>query len=237
MVYVIAGIICGLAGVMWASRFEAAQTNTALGFELQTVAASVIGGVSMLGGIGTVPGVLLGALLLGVIQNGLTLSGISPFWQLAVQGFLILLAVVSDSAIQQRVRANCHARCCEMTTSDKAVSILDQPRSASHGLSVHASALGMVPGGFDRAGRDRQQPVVALLPERREPVPGLVGLHRDGPDDAADGLDHRHRQRRSGGRFDAGHDGFVHGAAVQQWREHLDRRRGCAGAGALAPAC
>jgi rhamnose transport system permease protein len=104
MVYVIAGIICGLAGVMWASRFEAAQTNTALGFELQTVAAAVIGGVSMLGGIGTVPGVLLGALLLGVIQNGLTLSGISPFWQLAVQGFLILLAVVSDSAIQQRVK-------------------------------------------------------------------------------------------------------------------------------------
>jgi rhamnose transport system permease protein len=104
MVYVIAGIICGLAGVMWASRFEAAQTNTALGFELQTVAASVIGGVSMMGGIGTVPGVLLGALLLGVIQNGLTLSGISPFWQLAVQGFLILLAVISDSAIQQRVK-------------------------------------------------------------------------------------------------------------------------------------
>ncbi len=104
MVYVISGIICGLAGVMWASRFEAAQTNTALGFELQTVAASVIGGVSMMGGIGTVPGVLLGALLLGVIQNGLTLSGISPFWQLAVQGFLILLAVISDSAIQQRVK-------------------------------------------------------------------------------------------------------------------------------------
>ena len=70
MVYVISGVICGLAGVMWALRYEAAQTNTALGFELQTVAAAVIGGVSMLGGIGTVPGVLLGALLLGIIQNG-----------------------------------------------------------------------------------------------------------------------------------------------------------------------
>ncbi len=99
MVYVISGLVCGLAGVMWASRFEAAQTNTALGFELQTVAAAVIGGVSMMGGIGTVPGVLL-----GIIQNGLTLSGISPFWQLAVQGFLILLAVVADSTIQQRVK-------------------------------------------------------------------------------------------------------------------------------------
>jgi rhamnose transport system permease protein len=105
MVYVIAGIICGLAGVLWASRYEAAQTNTALGFELQTVAASVIGGVSMMGGIGTAPGVLLGALTLGIIQNGLILSGISPFWQLAVQGLLILLAVVSDSIIQGRIRA------------------------------------------------------------------------------------------------------------------------------------
>ena len=104
MVYLISGIVCGLAGVMWASRFEAAQTNTALGFELQTVAAAVIGGVSMLGGIGTVPGVLLGALLLGIIQNGLTLSNISQFWQLAVQGFLILLAVILDSTIQQRIK-------------------------------------------------------------------------------------------------------------------------------------
>jgi rhamnose transport system permease protein len=104
VVYAISGVVCGLAGVMWASRFEAAQTNTALGFELQTVAAAVIGGVSMMGGIGTVPGVLLGALLLGIIQNALTLSSISPFWQLAVQGFLILLAVVSDSSIQQRIR-------------------------------------------------------------------------------------------------------------------------------------
>jgi rhamnose transport system permease protein len=105
MVYVISGLVCGLAGVLWASRYEAAQTNTALGFELQTVAAAVIGGVSMLGGIGTVPGILLGSLLLGIIQNGLALSTvISPFWQLAVQGSLILLAVISDSAIQQRIK-------------------------------------------------------------------------------------------------------------------------------------
>jgi rhamnose transport system permease protein len=89
---------------MWASRYEAAQTNTALGFELQTVAAAVIGGVSMMGGIGTVPGVLLGALLLGIVQNGLIVSGVSPFWQQAVQGFLILLAVISDATIQQRIK-------------------------------------------------------------------------------------------------------------------------------------
>jgi len=104
MVYVFSGIACGLAGVLWASRFEAAQTNTALGFELQTVAASVVGGVNILGGSGTVPGVLLGALLLGAIENSLTLVRISPFWQLAAQGLLILLAVIVDSLILRRLQ-------------------------------------------------------------------------------------------------------------------------------------
>lgn len=104
MVYALTGLASGLAGVLWASRYEAAQTNTALGFELQTVAACVVGGVSLLGGIGTVPGILLGALLLGMIQNALTLVNISPFWQLAVQGLLILLAVVADASIQQRIK-------------------------------------------------------------------------------------------------------------------------------------
>jgi len=103
LVYLLSGIAAGLAAVLWASRFESAQTNTALGFELQTVAASVVGGVSISGGVGTVPGVLLGALLLGIIQNALTIVGISPFWQLAAQGLLILLAVVTDKWILSRV--------------------------------------------------------------------------------------------------------------------------------------
>jgi rhamnose transport system permease protein len=103
LVYLISGLLCGLAAVLWVSRFESAQTNTALGFELQTVAASVVGGVSISGGVGTVPGVLLGALLLGIIQNSLTLIRISPFWQLAAQGLLILIAVISDKWILNRV--------------------------------------------------------------------------------------------------------------------------------------
>jgi len=102
LVYVLSGLLTGLAAVLWVSRFESAQTNTGLGFELQTVAASVVGGVSISGGIGTVPGVLLGALLLGMIQNALTLIRISPFWQLAAQGFLILVAVISDKWILSR---------------------------------------------------------------------------------------------------------------------------------------
>jgi rhamnose transport system permease protein len=102
LVYVLSGLLSGLAAVLWASRFESAQTNTALGFELQSVAAAVVGGVSISGGVGTVPGVLLGALLLGIIQNALTLIRISAFWQLAAQGFLILLAVILDKWILSR---------------------------------------------------------------------------------------------------------------------------------------
>jgi rhamnose transport system permease protein len=103
LVYLLSGLLSGLAAVLWVSRFESAQTNTALGFELQTVAASVVGGVSISGGVGTVPGVMLGALLLGMIQNALTLIRISPFWQLAAQGLLILIAVISDKWILNRV--------------------------------------------------------------------------------------------------------------------------------------
>ncbi|HEU4328179.1 MAG TPA: ABC transporter permease [Roseiflexaceae bacterium] len=102
-VYVLSGLLAGLAGVLWASRFEAAQTNTALGFELQTVAAPVVGGVNIFGGSGGVLGVVLGALLLGVIENALTLVQISPFWQLAAQGLLILVAVVFDALVLRRV--------------------------------------------------------------------------------------------------------------------------------------
>ncbi|MCO5185511.1 MAG: ABC transporter permease [Anaerolineae bacterium] len=104
MVYVVSGLLCGLAAVLWASRFESAQTNTALGFELQSVAASVVGGVSIMGGSGTVLGVILGAFLLGTIENSLTLVRISPFWQLAAQGLLILVAVIIDSAIMRRLQ-------------------------------------------------------------------------------------------------------------------------------------
>jgi rhamnose transport system permease protein len=103
LVYLLSGLLAGLAAVLWVSRFESAQTNTAVGFELQTVAASVVGGVSISGGGGTVPGVLLGALLLGIIQNSLTLVRISPFWQLAAQGLLILIAVISDKWVLSQV--------------------------------------------------------------------------------------------------------------------------------------
>lgn len=104
LVYLLSGLLAGLAGVLWAARVESAQTNTALGFELQTVAASVVGGVNILGGSGTVAGVALGALLLGMINNALTLVKINPFIQIALQGALILTAVLVDSAISKRMK-------------------------------------------------------------------------------------------------------------------------------------
>jgi rhamnose transport system permease protein len=104
LVYILTGVASGLAAVLWASRYESAQTNTALGFELQTVAAAVVGGVSISGGVGTVPGVLLGALLLGTIENALTIVRINPFWEQAAQGFLILAAVISDNFILRRMQ-------------------------------------------------------------------------------------------------------------------------------------
>jgi rhamnose transport system permease protein len=73
-------------------------------FELQSVAASVVGGVNIFGGSGGVFGVVLGAFLLGTIENALTLVRISPFWQLAAQGLLILTAVLVDSAILRRLQ-------------------------------------------------------------------------------------------------------------------------------------
>jgi len=104
LVYVLSGVLFGMAGVLWVSRYASAQSDSAMGFELQTVAAAVVGGVNIFGGSGTIPGVLLGSLLLGIIINALNLVRISPFWKLAVQGLVILLAVVSDALISRRLQ-------------------------------------------------------------------------------------------------------------------------------------
>jgi rhamnose transport system permease protein len=104
LVFLISGTLAGLGGVLWASRFAAVANDTGTGFELQTVAACVIGGVAIFGGSGSVPGVLLGSLLLGIIVNALTLTGISPFWRLTVQGLIIILAVVADALIARRLQ-------------------------------------------------------------------------------------------------------------------------------------
>ncbi len=102
LVFMLTGVIVGLSGFLWVARYASAQNETALGFELQTIAACVIGGVSISGGVGSIWGVLLGSIFMGVINNALTQVHISPFWQMAIQGFIILLAIISNTAISKR---------------------------------------------------------------------------------------------------------------------------------------
>jgi len=100
--FCISGAIAGFCGYLWASRYTIAYVDIAGGFELQVIAACVIGGVSIAGGIGTVSGVVLGALFLGVVKNALPVIHISPFWQLAISGVAILGAVIINSGRERR---------------------------------------------------------------------------------------------------------------------------------------
>lgn len=103
LVYMFSGMLAGMGGVLWVSRYASAQSNSATGLELLTVAACVIGGVFIFGGSGSITGVLLGSLLLSIITNALNQVKVSPFWKLAIQGAIILIAVITDSIISQRV--------------------------------------------------------------------------------------------------------------------------------------
>jgi rhamnose transport system permease protein len=92
--YTICGAIAGLCGCLWVARFAVAYTDIALGFELQVIAACLIGGVAIAGGVGSATGVVLGCLFIGIVRSSLPLVGISPFWQMFINGAVILVAVL-----------------------------------------------------------------------------------------------------------------------------------------------
>ncbi|MBX2832505.1 MAG: ABC transporter permease [Rhodospirillales bacterium] len=100
--FCISGAVAGMCGYLWVSRYAVAYVEVALAFELQVVAACVIGGISIAGGIGTIWGAALGAIFLGLIKNALPVIGISPFWQLAISGLVIVLAVIINSRSEKR---------------------------------------------------------------------------------------------------------------------------------------
>lgn len=95
-VYGVSGLLAGLAGIMSASRLYSATGMLGQGYELDAIAAVILGGTSFTGGIGTIGGTLLGALIIAVLNNGLTLLNMSYFWQLVVKGLVIIVAVMID---------------------------------------------------------------------------------------------------------------------------------------------
>jgi rhamnose transport system permease protein len=102
--FALAGLLAGIAGVMWGMYFGTINASAATGSVLQIVAACVVGGVAIFGGSGTVVGAGLGALFLGFIQNALIILRLSQFWLGAIYGVVILVAVAADAVILRRLR-------------------------------------------------------------------------------------------------------------------------------------
>jgi len=95
-VYALGGALAGVAGLLLTARLDSATPNAGIGYELDSIAAVVIGGTSLSGGRGTVLGTVLGCLIIGVLNNGLVLLEVSPFWQQVIKGVVILAAVAVD---------------------------------------------------------------------------------------------------------------------------------------------
>jgi ribose transport system permease protein len=102
IVYTISGFLSSVAGIIMASRLAGAQPTAGDGQELDAIAAVVLGGTSMSGGVGKVGGTIIGALIIGIITNGLNLMQVSYYWQLVVKGIIILLAVYVDTIRKEK---------------------------------------------------------------------------------------------------------------------------------------
>ena len=102
LVYTLSGMLAGLAGLLWVGRYSIAYTELAAGYELTVVAACVIGGVSIGGGVGTVMGAVLGVVFIGVVNGALPVIQVSPFWQQAIAGAVILISVAVNARSERR---------------------------------------------------------------------------------------------------------------------------------------
>ena len=102
-VYVASGVLAGLAGVVLAARLDSSQPSAGTGYELDAIAAVVIGGASLAGGVGSIGGTIIGVFIIGILRNGLNLIGVSPFIQQIVIGVVIAIAVSID-ALRRRER-------------------------------------------------------------------------------------------------------------------------------------
>ena len=96
-VYAFCGALTGIAGVILASRLNSGQPTVGVGYELEAIAAVVIGGTSLMGGVGTIGGTIIGAFIMSVLKNGLNLMGVSQFWQMVAMGVVVIAAVYLDT--------------------------------------------------------------------------------------------------------------------------------------------
>ncbi|WP_439287723.1 ABC transporter permease [Lonepinella sp. BR2904] len=100
--YIAAGLLSGLAGVILASRLVTAQPNGGISYELDAIASAVVGGTSLSGGVGTIPGTLIGSFIIGVLRNGLNMNGVSAFVQQIIIGLVIIFTVGLDQLRQTK---------------------------------------------------------------------------------------------------------------------------------------
>jgi rhamnose transport system permease protein len=108
--FAVSGAIAGLAGVLWAAQYGTINSTAGTGYELQVVSAVVVGGVAIFGGSGSVIGAAIGALLLTTISSALYVLGISSFWDQAIWGFLLLVAIALDQTITERLTSALRSR-------------------------------------------------------------------------------------------------------------------------------
>jgi ribose transport system permease protein len=101
-VYMISGFLAALGGILLTARLWSAQPNAAVGWELDAIAAPVLGGTSLFGGVGTIGGTVVGAFIIGVLSNGLNLMGVPSYYQQVIKGLVLILAVVVDLVNKRR---------------------------------------------------------------------------------------------------------------------------------------
>jgi ribose transport system permease protein len=107
-IYTLAGVATGIAGVVLAARLNSAQPQLGVGYELQAIAAVIIGGTSLLGGRGSILGTIIGALIMSVLINGLRILAIQTEWQTVVVGLVVLIAVFADNLRKRRAEGGAH---------------------------------------------------------------------------------------------------------------------------------
>jgi len=100
--YIISGLCCGIAGIVMTSRINSSQPNIGVGYETDVIVACVIGGTSFAGGVATIPGTVVGIIIIGLIYNGMNLIGISTYWQTITKGLLVIGAVMLDMFMNKK---------------------------------------------------------------------------------------------------------------------------------------